>query len=267
VKKYLFDCQAHVFIYLEEIINKIRNANHVLLCLDYDGTLVPICSKPSLAKLSFETKNLLTCLSQNPYIFISIISGRPLNEIKKLIGIENILYAGNHGFEISYKENCWVHPEAERTKPILKNVVKELKAQLNTIDGVLIEDKGLTLSIHYRNVVGKSAKDIKKIIQDIVNPYRETLRITSGKKVYEVRPKINWDKGKAIIKMQQMLNLKEEILKGYIGDDKTDEDAFKILRENDISIVVGYKKYSKARYFCKSSKEVVLFLRYLKSLY
>jgi len=260
VKKYLFDR-------LREISNKIRNTDYILLCLDYDGTLVPICKNPSLAKLSSETKELLTDLSQNPCISMDIISGRSLNEIKKLIGVENILYAGNHGFEISYKENCWVHPEAERTKPILKNVVKELKAQLNTIDGVLIEDKGLTLSIHYRNVVGKSAKDIKKIIQDIVNPYRETLRITSGKKVYEVRPKINWDKGKAIIKMQQMLNLKEEILKVYIGDDKTDEDAFKILREDDISIVVGYKKYSKAHYFCKSSKEVVLFLRHLKSLY
>ena len=260
MKKYLFDC-------LSEIINEIRDTDHILLCLDYDGTLVPICKNPSLAKLSPEAKELLTDLSQNPCIFMNIISGRPLNEIKKLIGIENILYAGNHGFEISNKQHHWVYPEAKKIKPLLKNVVKELKAQLDTIDGILIEDKGLTLSIHYRNVAGKSAKDIKKIIQDIVSPYRETLRITSGKKVYEVRPKIDWDKGKAIIKMQQMLNLKEKILKVYIGDDKTDEDAFKILRENDISIVVGYKKYSKAHYFCKNSKEVILFLRHLKSLY
>jgi trehalose-phosphatase len=258
VKKYLFDC-------FEEIINKIRNADHILLCLDYDGTLVPICSKPSLAKLSFETKNLLTCLSQNPYIFISIISGRSLDEIRKLIGVENILYAGNHGFEVSYKENYWVHPEAKKIKPFLKNVVKELKAQLNTVDGVLIEDKGLTLSVHYRNIVGES-KDIKKIIYNIITPYSKMLKITLGKKVYEIRPKIDWDKGKVITKIQQVFNMKE-MLKIYIGDDKTDEDAFKILKQNDISIVVGYKKYSKAHYFCKSSKEVILFLRHLKSLY
>jgi len=257
VKKYLFNS-------FSEIKNKTRN-KHILLCLDYDGTLVPICKDPSLAKLSPETRKLLIDLSQNPCISIGIISGRPLSEVKDLIGIEGIIYAGNHGFEISYKEHCWVHPEAERTKPLLKNVVKKLKVQLNTIDGILIEDKGLTLSVHYRNVAGRPAKDIKKIIQNIIGPYHETLRITSGKKVYEVRPNINWDKGKAVIKMKHLLNLREEILKIYIGDDRTDEDAFKVLREDDISIVVGYKKYSKARYFCRSSKEVILFLRCLKS--
>ena len=117
MKKYLFDC-------LREISNKTRNTDYILLCLDYDGTLVPICKNPSLAKLSLETKELLTDLSQNPCISMNIISGRPLNEIKKLIGIENILYAGNHGFEISNKQHHWVYTEEKKIKPLLKNDVK-----------------------------------------------------------------------------------------------------------------------------------------------
>ncbi|MCK5256342.1 MAG: trehalose-phosphatase, partial [Deltaproteobacteria bacterium] len=85
-------------------------------------------------------------------------------------------------------------------------------------------------------------------------------------KVYEVRPNIDWDKGKAVVKLSQLLDLKTKPLKIYIGDDQTDEDAFKVLGEDDISIRVGYKKDSKAQYFCKGSSEVLQFLKKLVML-
>jgi len=254
VKRYLFD-------FLEEVINGVKNFSHVLLFLDYDGTLVPICRKPSLAKLSLEEKKILRSLSRLPWLSVGIISGRSLKEIRKLVGIKDLFYAGNHGFEILFLERIWVHPNLKSFESTLKRVTCELKRSLKGINGILVEDKKVTVSVHYRNLTEKSPGSILKIVSKVLEPYPEIFTITRGKKVYEVRPHINWDKGKAVVKISQLLGFKSRPLKIYIGDDQTDEDAFRVLEEGDISIRVGYKKDSKARYFCKESSEILRFLK------
>ena len=122
------------------------------------------------------------------------------------------------------------------------------------------------MSIHYRMVTEKSPGSILKIVSKVLDPYPGIFTITRGKKVYEVRPNIDWDKGKAVIKLSQLLGLKNGLLKIYIGDDQTDEDAFRVLEEDDISIRVGYRKGSKARYYCRGSGEILQFLRMLVML-
>ncbi len=104
MKRYLFD-------FLEDVSNQLKNASCVLLFLDYDGTVVPICKEPSLALLSKEKKSVIRTLSRIPWLFAGIISGRPLKEVRKLLGDEKLFYAGNHGFEILFREKVWVHPE------------------------------------------------------------------------------------------------------------------------------------------------------------
>lgn len=253
MKRYLFD-------FLEEIINRIKTFSRVLLFLDYDGTLVPICKEPSLAKLSLEEKRVLRTLSRIPWLSVGIISGRSLKEVRKLVGINGLFYAGNHGFEILFSEGIWVHPEIKSFGFKLKRVTSELKRSIKGINGILVEDKRITVSVHYRNLIGKSPGSILKIVSKVLEPYPEIFTITRGKKVYEVRPHINWDKGKAVVKISQLLDLKNRPLKIYVGDDQTDEDAFRVLENGDISIRVGYKKGSKARYFCKGSGEILRFL-------
>lgn len=259
MKRYLFDL-------IEDIIKRAENSSHILLFLDYDGTLVPICKEPSLAKLSLNDKRLLEKLSRIPWFSTGIISGRSLEEIRDLVGVKSLFYAGNHGFEIAFQEIVWVHPAINGFKVGLKEITRKLNDHTRGIKGILVEDKKETVSVHYRKVIGRTPGEIMKIISMVVEPYAKMFTVTRGKKVYEVRPNIDWDKGKAVVKLSQLLDLKTKPLKIYIGDDQTDEDAFNVLGEDDISIRVGYKKDSKARYFCRGSSEVLRFLKKLVML-
>ena len=259
MKRYLFD-------FLEDVTNQLKSSSSVLLFLDYDGTVVPIRKEPSLALLSIERKRVLRTLSRIPWLFVGIISGRPLKEVREMVGDENLFYAGNHGFEILFKGKVWVHPELMSVGYSLIKVSSELKSATQGIKGILIEDKQATVSVHYRKVTSQSPGSILKTVLKAVEPYPDLFEVTRGKKVYEIRPCIDWDKGKAVVKISQFFDFKPEPLKIYIGDDVTDEDAFSVLGKNDISIRVGYRKDSKARYFCRGSTDVLRFLRYITQM-
>jgi alpha,alpha-trehalase len=256
VKKYLFSS-------IEEIKNRVAEVSHCVLFLDYDGTLVPICKEPSLARLSLNTRNVIKDLLRNPFLSVGVISGRSLKEIRKMVGIRNLLYAGNHGFEMYFKDRTWTHPELEEFTPRLKKVVRELRNRTGEIAGVLVEDKKFTASIHYRNVTSHSPGSLRAVINDILAPYPETFTLFRGKKVFEIRPCIEWNKGKALERLTELLAIRTKLVRIYIGDDQTDEDAFSALGKGDIAIRVGSKKGSRARYYCRSSSEVVTFLKML----
>jgi alpha,alpha-trehalase len=132
-----------------------------------------------------------------------------------------------------------------------------LKNNLRAFHGVTVENKRLTLSIHYRNLLGPFIPRVKNVIAGIVRSYNGLFRMTSGKKVVEVRPNVPWDKGRAVVKILEMFNFKEKPLVVYIGDDRTDEDAFTcLLRSKAITIRVGQNHRSKAKCYVKSTSEV-----------
>jgi trehalose 6-phosphate phosphatase len=145
-----------------------------------------------------------------------------------------------------------------------------LSATLRGIKGVFVENKGLTLSVHYRMVEGGEEKKVTDALQRITDPLHVTgkIRVTRGKKVYEIRPPVDWDKGKAIAWLMAKLrdsSRKSGILPVYMGDDLTDEDGFKLInKKNGISVFVGEGGYqSAAEYFVKSSEEVAKLLKML----
>ncbi|MBW1840132.1 MAG: hypothetical protein JRI49_09365 [Deltaproteobacteria bacterium] len=109
--------------FLEEIIKRVEISSHILLFLDYDGTLVPICKEPSLAKLSLDDRQLLKELSRIPWLSVGIISGRSLKEIRKLVGVKGLSYAGDHGFEIFFRGSVWLHPDLKGFESRLKKTV------------------------------------------------------------------------------------------------------------------------------------------------
>ena len=256
VKRYLFS-------YIEDIEKHLRTAPHCILFLDYDGTLVPICKEPTLARLSSETKRLLKDLSSKPFLSVGVISGRSLGEIRKMVGVRDIFYGGNHGFEIFFKNRVWTHPELEGFTPRLKKVVRELRNSTRGIKGIIVEDKKFTASIHYRNVTAQSPSSILAIITEVLAPYPDAFTVARGKKVFEIRPLVEWDKGKAVERLTELLSIKSKLIRIYIGDDQTDEDAFRVLGKSDITIRVGAKKGSRARYYLRGSGEVVTFLKML----
>ena len=148
-----------------------------------------------------------------------------------------------------------------------------MSAKLSDIEGVIIEDKGLSLSVHYRLVKEDEEKQVAEIFTQITSPWLHEgkIKVTSGKKVWEVRPPIDWHKGKAVEAIIQeikvLLNLRQ-MLTVYLGDDATDEDAFGVVhRPGGWSVFVGDENSpSNADYFLNSTSEVKDFLSRLLDL-
>ena len=253
IPRYFFEKDSNA---LNRIYNKLKSNSPVILFLDYDGTVVPIKQRPSLAVLSSKMRELLKNLAKHPNIFVGFVTGRSLTDIKSMARLKGISYIANHGFQISLPWGKWIHPDVKQKIPILKKIFSTLKNRLKTTKGVFIENKSLTLSIHYRNTPKGSIPHIKKTIRDILNSHGGFFRITNGKKVVEIRPNILWDKGCAVMKVLEMFKLQRKPLIIYIGDDKTDEDAFRILRSNGITIHVGRTCNSQAGYFLNSPSQV-----------
>jgi trehalose-phosphatase len=261
--QYLFDVW-------DKVAHHLKSANHILLLSDYDGTLTPIVDKPELATLPQETRKLLRRLAKNRRYTVGIISGRALADLKSKVGLEGIIYAGNHGLEIEGFGLSFLEPIAEEMMPFLQMLNQALSATLRGIKGVFVEDKGLTVSVHYRLVDDTEEERVKDTFRKVTDTLHVTgkIRITQGKKVYEIRPPVDWDKGKAIAWF--MAKCREVRGRGgalpiYLGDDLTDEDGFKAIeRNNGISVFVGEGSLqSVARYFLKSPEEVAQFLKVL----
>jgi len=263
----------HLFQSWQAFSAAVRAAPHLLLLSDYDGTLTPIVGRPEEAILSPEVREKLCALAQKPTSSVGIISGRSLSELRAMVAIEGIYYAGNHGLEIEGPGLKFVSQPAKEAKATIKDLARQLSAALDSIAGVIVEDKGLSLSVHYRLVKKGEENLVAETFQQVISPplNEGKIRVTSGKKVWEVRPPIDWHKGKAVAaitrEIKTLLKL-EPILTIYLGDDTTDEDAFRVIhRPEGWSIFVGGENpSSSADYFLNSTIEVENFLSRLLEL-
>ena len=256
------------------ISSRLKDASRVLLLMDYDGTLTPIVERPELANLAEETRHLLEALTHQPDFTVAIISGRALVDLKNKVNLNGLVYVGNHGLEIEGPEISFVSPVGEETKTKLRTINYVLSRALGAIKGVLIESKGLSLSVHYRQVAESEIEEVKGILEHIVGGLRAAgkVRIAAGKKVYEIRPVVDWDKGKVVkllIKKCFKGARRSGLLPIYFGDDLADEEAFKVIEDygQGISVFVGEaKQNTAARYFVESPTEVIGFLGRLLNL-
>ncbi len=249
-------------------IEKRLILKNILFCLDFDGTLTPIVSTPKRAVLARSTRNLLWRISRIPKIRLAFISGRKLSDLKKRIGIRRALYAGNHGFELCGFGLRLKLPITRSYRVALRKIENRLRKNAASIPGVFLENKTYSLGYHYRLVDRKNIKDAKMIFQKVTAPYRfqGIVKVHSGKMVLEVQPSLAWGKGKIILWLlkQSIFPQQEASLVLYIGDDKTDEDAFRVLRKKGIPIVVGYTAKTSAIYHLNDIKEVIRFLRKIR---
>lgn len=247
------------------IRKKLEHAEYVGVFLDYDGTLTPIVETPDKAVLSDEMRALLQKLTALPACRVAVISGRGLADLKEKVKLKKVTYIGNHGFEIEGEDinfHSLVSPRARTALDRIKADAAKIAVQF---PGVLIEDKGATLSIHYRLVDPKMEKDFVGSLERTVRPYiqEKELRLVEGKKVFELRPPVAWDKGKAVRWLLKQLVVKDgkaDVLPVFIGDDRTDEDVFFDLKDNGVTIVVGKRSDSRARYFLDDTAGVYKFL-------
>jgi alpha,alpha-trehalase len=252
----------YLFDQWDAISQKIEKKN-VLLMLDYDGTLTSIKTRLEEAKLSEETRGLLKKLKKKAAV--AIVSGRSLEEMKDLVRIDNIIYAGNHGIEIDTGKEKFIYPPALEDVPIIKGISGRLRQ--SPIKGTQVEDKKFTVSFHYRRVDPKEVAKAKTFFNRAVSLWvkEKRIEVRKGKKVLEIRPR-GWDKGKALKWIWNKLG--KGLFPIYLGDDQTDEDAFAVLADNGISVLVTKrKKRSFAKYHLRKVEEVEKFLKSLLNLF
>jgi len=250
----------HLFEDWETIQSRIQQGQNLFLFLDYDGTLTPIVSRPELALCPPEIKRLLEELRDLPNVYLAIISGRSLNDLRAKVGVPRIFYVGNHGLEIENPGGTHKKVLSLTRTRELKNITQNLQNSLKEIPGILLEEKGPILSVHYRNVPQKFFDQIPQVLKKELQQWKGRWKMASGKMVFEIRPDIDFHKGEAvreILKPFPSLGL----LPIYLGDDQTDEDAFRVLKGQGVSVLIGPSGFSsEADFFLRNPDEVQEFL-------
>jgi alpha,alpha-trehalase len=222
---------------LDDLRRVIAHVRQTAIFLDYDGTLTPIVERPELAKLDDVTRSTVSRLAEHH--LVAVISGRDLTDVRFLVDLDNLYYAGSHGFEIAGPGNMHsLVEQGEEYLPVIDKVDGELHDRLDDIEGVLIERKRLSVAVHFRLASTDAESDVSDAVDKVVSHF-QGLRRSEGKKVIEVQPDIDWHKGKAVEWLMQRLEIDPSVsLVVYIGDDLTDEDAFRSLRGRGLSILV-----------------------------
>ena len=238
----------------------------VAVFLDYDGTLTPIVDRPELAVLSEEMRKTLAALLQRCPVMV--ISGRDRGDVERLVGLKGLVYAGCHGFDIAGPEGPGLsHLEASGYAPIVAQAARDLERELAPVPGIIVENKTYAVAVHFRLAGTEDIGRVEHIVDGVVarNPQ---LRKTGGKKVFELRPNMDWDKGKAVLWLLDALDLDTaEVVPLYIGDDITDQDAFDALQGKGLSILVAQDpQATRADYRLADPAEVGRFLEELTAV-
>ncbi len=234
--------------------------------LDYDGTLTPIVEDPAQAKLAGKTRDVLRRLSK--HMFVAVISGRGLADVRKMVGIEELSYAGSHGFEMSTGTGYFDKDDRKQQYLLsLQEAEEQLADVAHGRRGVRIERKPFAIAVHYRGAREKDIAEIEQQVDHLSERFSQ-LKKTSGKKIFELRPAVDWDKGKALQAMLGQFHVDcSRITPLYIGDDTTDEDAFRSLGARGIGILVSdAPRRTNARFILRDSSEVTVFLEKLADL-
>ncbi|ADQ15681.1 trehalose-phosphatase [Halanaerobium hydrogeniformans] len=250
--------------YFQELNEKILRAENILFFCDYDGTLAPFNPVPAKAKALPESIKSLRLIAEKENYYLSLVSGRKLSDLKNMIQFENANYAGSHGLEIELlKDNQIIHPfQAQNIDQKSKEIYQEIKEKYQAESQVELEDKGFGIALHFNDEI------MQKEISDEINKKLQSTnyQLLVGRKIVELRPQ-GWNKGKAVNfiakKMVEQFSL-NNYLKIYIGDDRTDEDAFKVI-EAGISIYVQNEDdlNTEAEYYLKDPHDTAKLLELL----
>ena len=230
----------HLLNVWPSVSRQLASADRVLLLFDYDGTLTPIVARPEIAILTDETRRLLIILAGMDRFVMGVVSGRGLADLEALVAIPGLVYAGNHGLEMRGGGMDYVHPEARDFEASLVEITHLLKGGLADIPGLFVDNKKLTLTVHFRGTPDSYGPQVDATVVATTAPYVEAgqMKITRGKKVVEVRPNLAWGKGQAIDKIREECGGKPFPV--FFGDDQTDEDGFAAVQDaGGLAVFVG----------------------------
>lgn len=206
------------------------SGNPLVVMLDVDGTLAPIAAHPSLAIVPVDTRRAVAALAAREGVRVALVSGRAAHDARRLVAVENVWTIGNHGAELlSPDGDLIVDPEVAAFGPAVAQAAATLAPLLKPLHSVVLENKGWTLSVHYRMADELVLPRLRAAVDGVTA--RFGLRLTAGKMVFEVRPPVRVDKGTAVYRLARDLGaLGDDAALVFVGDDATDEDAFRLLR-------------------------------------
>jgi trehalose 6-phosphate phosphatase len=209
--------------------------------LDYDGVLTPIVDRPEDALISDSMRETVQALAER--CPVCVVSGRDRPVVQELMGVDDLVVAGSHGFDIwSPTEGTIQHDAASGFEDVVAEAADRLRAEVGSIPGVVVEPKKASVAVHFRLVDPAQHKRISDTVDAMLAEQPDRLKVTPGKMVYELQPKIDWNKGRAVLYLLQTLGLDtDDVVPIYLGDDITDEDAFRALAGGrGIGIIVGH---------------------------
>lgn len=237
-----------------------------LLAFDFDGTLSPIVDHPRRARLPAAEKRLLRRLAAParraaaagregaalPRARVALVSGRALADLKRRADLGPLAYyAGNHGLEVDGPGLKWVHPASRVPRRALARAARELGENFRGRPGVLLEKKGLSVSIHYRGLHAAQVRALRRELGRVAGVRGGALVVSSGKRLWELRPRLAWGKGDAVRLIARGLGRGALVL--FVGDDRTDEEGFRRLGGRAVTVRVGPSACTAAR-FCLNGR-------------
>lgn len=219
----------------EEEIEQRLEGNRPAVFLDYDGVLTPIVDRPEDATISEEMQGTVRDLAER--CVVCVVSGRDRRVVQELMGLDNLVVAGSHGFDIwSPDEGRIQHEIGAEFGDVLEEVKERLAREVEPIEGSLVEPKSASVAVHYRLVSEDERPRVKEVVDALLRENPDELKVTPGKMVFELQPKVDWDKGKAVLYLIDALDLDhDDVVPLYLGDDVTDEHAFAALKEESVA--------------------------------
>jgi trehalose 6-phosphate phosphatase len=235
-------------------------ASELLLCLDFDGTLAPIVADPARAELLPAAERALEAIEALPEISTAVVSGRGLDDLRERVPVAT--RAGNHGLELERDGAVTVHPIARKRAAAVQGVCDQLKRELAPIPNTRIENKRLTGTVHVRSVPPDARETVRETTHDVITDIAgDALAVSSGKRVLEISPAIPWHKGAAVRLLAA--DHPDDTLVVYIGDDVSDETAFRALGADDIGVKVGAGESTAATYTATDPTTVAEILEWI----
>jgi trehalose-phosphatase len=247
--QHLFDCW-------EKVDRRARRAKHIVLFLDFDGTLVRLRHTPKEVFLGAPARRVLRKLARNRHVTLCFISGRQLGDLRKRARVEGAIYFGLHGWERSSGQP----PDLPGTRK-LRKTMQWVRQQASEIPGVGVEDKGICFGVHYRAARKPAVERARALVDEALARLGPGFNLMAGKKIWEIYPADMGNKGLAARDLLGQIPGRKLVI--YAGDDTTDETAFALL-QNGVTIRVGRFLGTQANFFLRSPAEVLTFLEKLE---
>jgi trehalose 6-phosphate phosphatase len=231
---------------------------------DLDGTLAPLAEHPDNVRLPEKAKTVLSALTRRPNTTVGILSGRSLIDLKDRVEIPGLILAGNHGLEIEGPDFHYTNSTALASQDRIATLAAVLNGRLRQIPGAWVENKSLSLSVHTRHVADRDMQRLLDALLFSLSDFLPYIELTAGIMVFEVKPRVDWTKGDAAVWIRNRVDTPRPVTI-FLGDDLTDEDAFRLLPQG-INVKVGHGLKTLAPYSVEDSGEVARFLRWVSEI-